>query len=137
MTKYSSILFLALFSLWACKKSDDGTRTKVGFYSMDSTAVESSLSLFVDNEFKGKLPIRKNEPTCGDSTLLFIVLDGKKHQLDVKNDNGDFKNSEYIEITATKCGAGSGKNHKHVDGRNGSTLSRMTDADCATMGFTR
>jgi hypothetical protein len=137
MTKYSLILLVALCSLWACKKADDGTRTKVGFYSMDSTAVESSLSLFVDNEFKGKLPIRRTEPTCGDSTLLFIVLDGKKHELDVKNDNGDFKNSEYIEITATKCGAGSGKNHKHVDGMNGSTLRKMTDADCATMGFTR
>ncbi len=137
MTKYSLILLLALCSLWACKKADDGTKTKVGFYSMDSTALESSLSLFVDNEFKGKLPIRTTEPTCGDSTLLFVVVDGKKHELDVKNDKGDFINSEYIEITSTKCGSGSGKNHKHVDGMNGSTFKKMTDADCATMGFTR
>ena len=137
MTKYSLILLLALCSLWDCKKADDGTKTKVGFYSMDSTALESSLSLFVDNEFKGKLPIRTTEPTCGDSTLLFVVVDGKKHELDVKNDKGDFINSEYIEITSTKCGSGSGKNHKHVDGMNGSTFKKMTDADCATMGFTR
>ncbi|MDI1234480.1 MAG: hypothetical protein PSX81_09375 [bacterium] len=142
MIKSLFLLIVAgILVLTSCNKKDDGTRTKIGFYFSDTTSKSTepqSLNLFIDNAFKGKINRLNYEAHCGDSMLLYVTIDSKRHEVDVKNDAGEFINSEYVQIGKNKSSSGSGKNSdKVIEGVHGSSFSKLTGDDCATMSFMR
>lgn len=135
-------IFFSLFliaAVVACNKKGDGTTTKVGFYVLDTTSYTEPkmYDLYVDNVFRGKIHGLKYTAGCGDSMLLYLNLDSKRHEVDVKNAAGEYMNAEYLQITENKCGSGSGKNSHKVSGGHGSSFSKKTGDDCATMCFTK
>ncbi len=138
MKKFILILIVAT-SIVSCdrERDDDDTHTKVGFYMNGSSTESVRYNLYMDGIFVGKIREVGSEPACGDSSLLYITIDSKKHQMEVKDDAGKLLNAEYLQIGSSKCGSGSGKNSHKVDGAHGSSMSKKTGDDCATMGFTR
>ena len=118
------LITISIFALVACKKEkNDGTITKVGFYYEDVNIVEgekpNTYNLYIDDVFKGKINILKEEPS-NQSLLYFETLDSKRHEIDVKDNNGKYLSSSYIHVQKSKMGSGSGKNNKKVDGVNAS-----------------
>lgn len=136
------VIFLSLIisaALFSCNKKGDCTSTKVGFYVMDTASYPEpkTYDLYVDNVYRGKIHGLKYTAGCGDSMLLYLTLDSKRHEVDVRNGAGELVNAEYLQLTETKCSSGSGKNSGKVSGGHGSSLMKKTGDDCATMCFTK
>lgn len=140
MVMIKNILLFALgITVFAsCNKDCDSSTHNVGFYYQDTNQQNGEkvpYKLFIDNVYRGDLPVVSTAPACGDVSMLYIQLDGKRHELDVKNDKGEYVNSQYLQFSKNKTKSGSGKNSKKVDQPNGGTCSSKPDDNCVTFGF--
>lgn len=104
------VLVLVLFSSSGCIKS---SKTFEGFFYADSTS--STLDLFIDGQFKGRLPILATRFSTQNDTILknaiHVTLKGGKHRIQGKDDQGTVLCSGMIEfnINATKSESSAGR----------------------------
>ncbi len=140
MIKNILLFAMGITLFTSCNKECDSSTHKVGFYYLDSKPQNEEkvhYRLYVDNVYKGDLTTLSSTPSCGDSALLYCVLDGSKHDVEVKNEKDEYVNSEYLQITENKIRTGSGKNSNKIvgNGANGATCSSKSAEDCTTFGF--
>jgi hypothetical protein len=140
MIKNILLLAMGITFFAACKKECNSSTHKVGFYYLDSTAKKGekpARKLFIDNVYKGDLPIVNSSPSCGDDILLYCTIDSKKHDLEVRDEKGELINSEYLQVTRNSIRSGSGNScgKKSGSGSNGGTCSSKPGDDCVTFGF--
>jgi|GEM_PF-5926990 len=128
-----------LITLASCQKTIDHTKTKVGFYLNDkgiSFNEQTPYQLYIDDEYKGKIYALDYEPTDTDSKVLFYTLDSKKHEIDLKNEKGEYISTGYLQIETNKTACGAGYNKKKpVEGINGSTYNKKTENAYALYAF--
>jgi hypothetical protein len=140
MLKNILLFAMGIAFLASCNKECDSSTHKVGFYYVDSqpqNEEKSNYRLYVDNVYKGDLSAVSTTPSCGDKTLLYVTLDGRKHDVEVKNEKDEYVNSEYLQISNNKLRSGTGKNSNKIvgSGANGANCSSKTGDDCVTFGF--
>lgn len=139
--KHLIIICSALVSitLFSCKKRDDKTLTKVGFYLDDNKMINSEVTpykLFIDDEYKGEIYALDYVPNESDTKVLYYTLDSKKHDIDLKNDKGEYLSTGYLQIEKNSFRSGSCKDQKKVvEGINGSSVSKKTENQYALYAF--
>ncbi len=129
MKKICLVLVTTFVLLNSCSiNDDDSLLTKVGFYYKDSKASNEevkTLNLFVDNEFKGKIGVFKEVPE--ERFLHFENLDSKTHQIDVKDDKGNYLTASYLYFKENSSGIGGGENANKVNGPCGFSVDLSAD----------
>lgn len=130
MKKLLLILTLPIFLFASCNKKES-TLTKVGFYFEDKNATgDMSYDLYIDDKFEGKINVCSDEPT-DPSLFLFVTLDSKRHDIDVK-DGSTLLTASYLEITKKKTCSGTNKNKTlQVNGNNGFRYRKDSNKDYA------
>lgn len=130
---------LVAITLFSCKKAVDKTTTKVGFYLADSSMQNNETTLyqlFIDDEYKGKIYALNYEPTETDAKVLFYTIDSKKHDIDLKNNKGEYLSTGYLQIDKNSLSAGTGGDRKKVvEGLNGSSVNQKTENKYALYAF--
>ncbi len=138
MIKNICLFALVIVSFASCKKECNSS-TKIGFYYFDSTLNKGEpekYQLFIDNVYKGDISVLNYTAKMGDANLLNCMLDGQRHELDVKNSKNEYINSEYIQITKNKVKSGTGKNSgKLVKPSNGSSCNMQDNSESAVFCF--
>ena len=139
MIKQILISALLISCFVSCKKECNST-IKVGFYYLDSLTESDeriSYKLYIDNVYVGELPTMAYKPSCGDVGMLYSTVNGKKHDIDVKNAADEFVSSSYLQVSENRLSTGSGKNCDRTVGdfSSGCECSAKTGDDCVTFGF--
>ena len=124
------ILSLPVLLIASCNKKET-TLTKVGFYFEDKNATgDMYYDLYIDDQYQGKIAVYKEEPT-DTSMLLFVTLDGNRHDIDVKSGNV-LLTANYLEITKKKTCSGTNKQKAlQVNGGNGAKYRQDSDKNYA------
>ncbi len=130
-TLLSILLITMLLSVSSCRKCDKDATSKVGFYCLQSSSPgnpEETYQLFIDDAYRGDVHISGSELSCGSGQLLDITMDGRKHQVDLKNREGKYLSAQYLVIQKNKLRNGSTcSDGKKVEGTNGSSVSSTPD----------
>ena len=92
---FSSAAILTVLLFMSCGKSK--TTYNAHFWTSKDTS-EVRLDLFIDDEYKGKLPYLEQEPGCGSENALSFTVEEGKHTIVAKNMQGAIKSSGTVRI---------------------------------------
>ncbi len=110
---------LILLGTVSCKKSRENHSNRIGFYCLSKTLQnsEEKLKLFIDDVYQGDVNVSDTELTSQSDLLFFMTLDGKKHQVDLKNSKGEYLSANYLQAQENKTEAGSSRDLNKMSGR--------------------
>jgi hypothetical protein len=119
-----------------CNKSDENAITRVGFYCQSQSTPDHTeiYRLFIDDKYICDLRVDDKELSCGAEQMKYVELNGKEHQVDLKDENDRYLSANYLKVQKNKMETGSSHNpEKQVEGTNGCSF-RSAD-DCSVFAF--